>query len=347
MQTVSVALFGCGLIGSQWDMQRGAGAPALTHARVFSEHPGSRIVAFCDTDRAKAEAASQRWGGGTVYVDPVVLFAGQAVDLVVVASASSARASVIEPALAAGVRTLVIEKPLATTLDESRRLVQATDAAGARTLVNYLRHWDPAMQLLGRQLRAGEFGKPQRLVGHYGKGLANCGSHMIDLAGTLLGARPLRARSLGSPLPAAESDWSSGADPTLDAQIDLLDASGRCVRLDMIGTDQRDHTCWELRLIGSTALVELTQGGRSIQRYPVVDDPDYPRYRIPGAGLALPSQALASMARMADEAVALAGGQLMQSRCDAHDALRTALTVDAVRRSQSQSGAWMAIEAFR
>lgn len=342
---VRVALIGCGLIGSLWDEERDALPHALTHARAFSRHAGARLVACCDADLGRAQRAAARWGAAAAYADPARLFAEQAVDLAVVASASAARAAVIAPALAAGVRTLVIEKPLATTLDESRRLVAALDEVGARALVNYLRHWDPAMVALRERIAAGGLGPLQRLLGLYGKGLTNNASHLIDLAATLSGARPVRARSLGSPLPTGEADWSQGADRALDAQVELQSADGQRLRLDMVGTDMRDFTCFELRIFGRDAVVELSQGGRRLAERRVQDDPDYPGYRIPGEPQPRASRALEAFDRMADEAVALAAGRGAAPSCSAHDALRIALTVDAIQRSEAAGGAWCDVAA--
>jgi predicted dehydrogenase len=351
-RAVRVALVGCGLIGSIWDEQLpllpGDERPSRTHGRAFSRLPGSRIVACCDTDLARAQAAAAHWGvvGARACSDPQALFAEQAIDLLIVASASNARSAVIAPALAAGVQTLVIEKPLATTLAEGRRLVDALQAAGARALVNYSRHWDPSLQTLARQLQAGEFGPLQRLVGTYGKGLANNGSHLIDLAAQLADAVPVRARAMGSPLPASEADWSQGQDPAQDAQVDLRTGSGGTVRLDMLGTDRNAYTCFELRIIASTALIEITDGGRRIEVRAVVDDPDYPGYRIPGPRLSQPALSLQAMDRMAAEALALVRGERASPRCDARHALRTAMTVAAVQRSAAEGGDWVAIETL-
>ena len=167
-----VAIIGCGLIGAQWDAGADAAQLAsysLTHAAGFTKNPGAQLLACCDHELARAQQAAQRWGAPHAYDDPRRLFAGHAIDIAVVAAASSARWSVIEPALAAGVRVLVIEKPLATTLEESRRLVDALEASGARSLVNFSRRWDPAMNDLRGRIQRGELGRVQRLVGTYGK----------------------------------------------------------------------------------------------------------------------------------------------------------------------------------
>jgi predicted dehydrogenase len=343
-QVVNVAIIGCGLIGTQWDAAAPAAAFSLTHAAAFAKHPAARLAALCDRDPDKAAQAALRWGAARAYSDPRRLFAENAIDLAVVAASSAARWEVVEPALAAGVKVLVIEKPLATTLAESRRLVAAMDAAGAKSLVNFSRHWDPSMRDLREAIRAGELGRIQRLVGTYGKGLTNNGSHMIDLAATLCDARPLRARALGSPLDAGEAAWSDGRDGAPDAQVEFVDGAGALFHLTMLGTDQRAFTCFELRVVGSAAVCELSQGGRRLTLAPVRADPNYAGYTILGEAASLPARALEAMERMADEALQLAQGRIAGASCDAHTALRTALAVAAVGRSAEQDGRWVALD---
>jgi predicted dehydrogenase len=340
-----VAIIGCGLIGAQWDADGPAAAYSLTHAAGFTKNPGAQLLACCDHDLARAQQAAQRWGAPHAYDDPRRLFAAHAIDIAVVAAASSARWSVIEPALAAGVRVLVIEKPLATTLAESQRLVAAVEAAGARTLVNFSRRWDPAMADLRARIARGELGRVQRLVGTYGKGLSNNGSHMIDLVASLTGAVPLRARALGSPLEQGEADWSSGADTALDVQIEYGgadgDAAGRIFQLTMLGSDQRAFTCFELRVTGTLGMAELSLGGRQLALTGLRADPQYAGYTIPDAPQALPARNLEAMDNMVAEALRLASGAQRSASCDARAALNTALAVAAARRSAERGGAWV------
>lgn len=344
--TIQVSIIGCGLIGTQWDQPESANVYSRTHAAAFTKHPSSHVVAVCDQSLAKAEQAAARWSCDRAFSDPAALFAGVAVDLAVVAASSAARWSVIEPALKAGVKFFVIEKPLATTLLESKKLVNALELAGAKSLVNFSRRWDPTMRQLRDRLRAGEFGSIQRLVGLYGKGIMNNGSHMIDLATFLCDARPILARALGSPLDPKESGWSNGNDAALDAQIVLVDATGTEFHLTMLGTDQTVFTAFELRVIGSQAITEISQGGRRVTFTSIKDDPNFAGYRIPAEPVAIEPHSMESMDLMADEAIQLALGKMSKPSCDVHAALRTAMTVDAVKMSAQENGRWIEIDSL-
>jgi predicted dehydrogenase len=341
-QPINVAVIGCGLIGTQWDSPRSGLPHAMTHASAFTRNPGSRLIAVCDHDRARAEAAAARWAC-PAYDNTGRMLSKEKVDLVVVATASSARWSVIEPALSAGVKFFVIEKPIAATVRESRVIASALDAAGARALVNFSRHWDPAMRDLRARILDGSFGALQRLIGLYGKGIANNGSHMIDLVSTLCAVKPVRVRSLGSPLPRTESSWSKEAEPALDAQIAFADAMGAEVQLDLLGTDQSAFTCFELRIIGADAMCSISAGGRALAISRIIDDPDFNGYRIPGPPAASPTRILESMETMAAEAIELVRGGIDHVSCDVASAMMTAATVDAIRRSEAENGRWIGI----
>lgn len=344
--TCRVAIVGCGLIGTQWDADRRDAPYSLTHAAGFSKHPDARLAALCDQDLARARQAAANWGADAAYDDVRALFASERIDIAVAAASSAARWSIVEPALAAGVKVLVIEKPLATTLAESRRLAAAVQAAGCASIVNFSRRWDPAMQGLRERIERGEFGALQRFNASYGKGIGNNGSHMIDLVAFLGGGRPVRARSLGTPLDGGEASWSEGRDRALDAQVEYENSAGQRYLLTLLGTDQRAFTVFELRVVGSTALFDFRRGGRDLSYTPLQPDPNYAGYVVPGTPQAEPARLLEAMDRMVDEAVQLASGRLGGSRCDVNDALRTALAVEAINISAQADGQWIAIDTL-
>jgi hypothetical protein len=150
----------------------------------------------------------------------------------------------------------------------------------------------------------------------------------------------MRARSLGSPLDAAEAVWSSGKDRAWDAQVEFERKDGSRVQLTMLATDQSAFTCFELRLIGRQAICEMSKGGRSILYTEIGDDPNYVGYRIPGEAVPQPARALEAMDLMVDEVLRLAAGEIQASSCDADNALLTALTVEAIVRSAQDEGHW-------
>ncbi len=346
-ERVRVAIIGCGFIGTECDRTTLVDAPVLTHARAFSQHLRAQLVALCDRDGARARSAANYWQVTHAYTNPQQLFAEHNVDVVVIATSSDVRWAVIETALKSGVKVLVIEKPLSTTLKESLRLVTALEGAGARAIVNYSRNWDPSMREIKGLIAAGAMSKVQRVVATYGKGIGNNGSHLINLTGLLCGAQPVRARALGSPLEDSEASWSNICERTWDAQVEFIDDNGKIINLTLLGTDQRAFTCFELRIIGQKAIFELSMGGRLLKWTELQDDPNFEGYVVPGHAVEILPRYLESMEKMVDETVRFALGEIKTVSCDAYSALRTALTVEAIQRSAQGEGLWIMLDTLK
>lgn len=342
-QLAKVVIIGCGLIGALWDSPETSQAYSLTHAAGFSKHPACTLLAFCDADLAKAQAACQRWNVPHAYDEVVRMLDETAPDIVVIAASSASRLALLLPVLNARVKLVIIEKPLATSLAECRAVVAAIEQSQSMALVNYSRHWDQSLLDLRARIVAGEWGQIQRLQAWYGKGLSNNASHMIDLVGILCGAQPHRVRARATPLPGHEAAWSEGKDPALDAQIIYRCTDGREIQLDLLALDHTAFTCFELRLVMREALLEIALGGRQIRLSTIIDDPHYAHYRIPGEPTLLPSANLQAMDQMVAEAIALVQGQHARPSCDAQMALHTALTVAAIKDSLAQQEAWLEI----
>jgi predicted dehydrogenase len=122
----------------------GAGSFGKNHLRVLSQLPGAQLVAVVDSDAARREAAAEQYGCAALD-DPRHL-AGLA-DAVVVATPTTSHGAVAVPLLQAGLDVLV-EKPIAGSMEEARRMVEAA-AAGRRILqVGHLERFNPAVEAL-------------------------------------------------------------------------------------------------------------------------------------------------------------------------------------------------------
>ncbi|HEX7087428.1 MAG TPA: Gfo/Idh/MocA family oxidoreductase [Vicinamibacterales bacterium] len=119
----------------------GVGHLGRHHARILAAMDGAELVAVCDTNRDRAnEIAAQH--GASVVDDPASL-AG-AVDAVVVATPTASHLDVAMPLIEAGIAVL-IEKPLARTLEEADALVAAARAKGVALAVGHTERFNPAV----------------------------------------------------------------------------------------------------------------------------------------------------------------------------------------------------------
>ncbi len=124
----------------------GAGAFGRNHVRVVSENSGARLTHVVDLNARRAnEHAAQYQVIGTTSLDEII---GQ-VDAAIIAAPTSAHAEIGCRLLEAGIDVL-IEKPIASSLADADRLIDAA-ARNRRILqVGHLERFNPAVMELER-----------------------------------------------------------------------------------------------------------------------------------------------------------------------------------------------------
>lgn len=113
----------------------GAGYFSQFHYEAWRRIAEVDLVAVCDADRARAEAAARRFGIGRWYTDFVAMFEAQRPDLVDVITPPATHEALCLEAGRRGIH-VICQKPLAPTLDRARRLVEAMDRCGVRFMVH-------------------------------------------------------------------------------------------------------------------------------------------------------------------------------------------------------------------
>lgn len=127
----------------------GVGGMGAFHARTLAGLAGVEVVAVADPHEPNAVAAA-RAVGAEALTDPLALASSADLDGVVVASPDSTHPDLAIAALGQGTYVLC-EKPLATTVADARRVVDAELALGRRLIqLGFMREYDPAhAQLVG------------------------------------------------------------------------------------------------------------------------------------------------------------------------------------------------------
>lgn len=137
----------------------GAGAMGAAHVETLARWvPGARVVQIYDANDARAKEIAV--GVGAAVADSgEELIADDEVDAVLIAAPDPLHEELVMACLAAGKPTLC-EKPLATSVEGSRRVVEAEAAAGRRLVqVGFMRRFDPAYLELREAVRTGAVGE--------------------------------------------------------------------------------------------------------------------------------------------------------------------------------------------
>jgi len=130
---VRLALIGCGRIAQ------------VAHLPALEKADGVELVALCDPNEAVAEAVARRYGVGSVHSDPAEVLADAAVEAVLIATPDRFHFNLTSAALGAGKHVLV-EKPLASTVEECTQLVELVARSGLKLQVGAMKRHDPGLQ---------------------------------------------------------------------------------------------------------------------------------------------------------------------------------------------------------
>jgi predicted dehydrogenase len=186
----------------------GSGFVARVHAVAVRDFGGS-VVAVVSRTRAGAEKLAAEIGGPTVYDTLDELLRDGGVDVVHVCTPNALHAEQTLAALEHGAH-VVCEKPLATSTEESARMLEALDASGRVGVVAFHVRGYPLVEHMRATVEGGGLGELRVVHGRYfcddallvagewrvepaSSGpsyvTADLGAHWLDLAEHVTGAR--------------------------------------------------------------------------------------------------------------------------------------------------------------
>lgn len=168
----------------------------------------SRIEAIVTGDLVKAQKLADFHGIPQVisYDDFDAFLARDAVDAVYIALPNSLHADYAIRAAKAG-KHVMVEKPLATSVDESKAMIAAAEASGVYLMTAYRLHNEPGSVALLEKIRSGAIGTPlffqsvfsfQMAAGnhrlkaeHWGGALQDVGVYCVNAARHVFGEEPI------------------------------------------------------------------------------------------------------------------------------------------------------------
>ncbi len=145
MRPIRTAVIGCGKV-------------AHYHARALQAIPESDFVAVCSRDSRKAQAFAEQYRVAA-FTDIAAMVAAARVEAVIICTPHPAHAAAAVAAARAGAHVLV-EKPLASSLEDCDAMIQAADAAGVLLGGICQRRFYSPTQRVRQAIDAGKIGRP-------------------------------------------------------------------------------------------------------------------------------------------------------------------------------------------
>ena len=129
----------------------------VRHLPEIKAHPAAEIGAVCDIVEARAIELAQQYDC-KAYTDYQELVQNPDLDAIVVAASNTTHAEMTIAALQAG-KHVLCEKPMATSLEDARRMIAAAKEAGKQLMIAHNQRLEPANQKARDILSSGKLGK--------------------------------------------------------------------------------------------------------------------------------------------------------------------------------------------
>lgn len=128
-------------------------------------HPNMKVTAAADPRREALDKFAMQFGGET-YASVEAMCASPNVDAVFVCTPNHLHAEHTITAAEHG-KQVIVEKPMALTLEECAAMIATTERNGVRLLVGHTHGFDAPVRAMARIIHSGELGRPLMLNGWY------------------------------------------------------------------------------------------------------------------------------------------------------------------------------------
>jgi predicted dehydrogenase len=128
----------------------GVGVMGSNHARVLAGLPGAELAGVADPDAKQAEFVARTLNCAAVSDIEGLLDLG--VDAITIAAPTHLHREVSLAAIARGVHVLV-EKPIASTVEEGHEIIAAARAKGVTLMVGHVERFNPAVEAIKDAIR--------------------------------------------------------------------------------------------------------------------------------------------------------------------------------------------------
>jgi len=177
----------------------GVGYLGRFHALIYSRMPDVEVVAVVDADAERARAVAGEAGCPVSEgIDPLL----DSVDAVSVVVPTTAHLQAAAPFLERGVAVL-LEKPIAATLQEGREIVRLAGQGGAMLQIGHVERFNAGVMALAERIRSPRYIEAQRMGGFVERAtdvdvVSDLMIHDIDIVLSLVGSEITEISAVGA-----------------------------------------------------------------------------------------------------------------------------------------------------
>ena len=241
-------------VGKYSPQRGGVNAIAYAHAEAMKRNAdGFELVAGASLEQENLDNFSREYPSRG-YLDMNELFAKETLDGCTISTWAPAREEHVMAAIRAGVKNILIEKPLSLTMDAADRMKAAADKAGARLFVNFQRRYGRPFELAKEAVQSGRLGKVISIdLAQPCSNALDFGPHFVNAALFILGNPAPKAVLAGAEGLGSVPWHGMKVESRMTASVYLADGT----RLDYSAMPENSWDAPVIRVNGTKGFCEL------------------------------------------------------------------------------------------
>lgn len=247
-----------------------------SHVASISALADLELVAICDLRQKRLETFvelwNDRWPDVQTYADYQTMLERENLDVLTVATPDDRHAQIVLDSIMAGIKGILCEKPIATSLETADKMIEACKRAKVPMVVNYTRRWMPLYHKVRETIREGAIGQLISMSATHGGPRAMLfrnGTHYLDGMCFFAEAEP---QLVWAVLENGFDHWDrylgdGGTDPSLEPSADGFVRFTNGINAHYRGS-KMIPTISKMELTGTTGQIEFMMDGRTATLIP-------------------------------------------------------------------------------
>ena len=260
------AVIGLGNIGFRFNLDP-LRKETWSHVSAYEKCRHTNLVGVIDNDEESVMLFKKQVNNVPAFFSVAELMGSLDIDIVSICTPTATHYPVLEEVLKYPVKAVFCEKPIASTIQDAREMVEMCEVKNVILSVNHTRRWDGHYLLIKEMIADGKIGKIKAVHGFYSGQIFNIGTHLIDAIRMLVEIEPDNVSGISPDI--------KKADPDVSGWMQLEQG----VLCTITATGKREDLLFEIDIIGEEGRIRSLKNGEQIEWYVFTKSHRYSGYR--------------------------------------------------------------------
>lgn len=245
------AVIGCGRIGCGFDDNSKL---IRTHTGAYYANTNTVLNALCDIDKKKLKKYGKKYQVQNLYTDYNEMLKKEKLDIISVCTLVDTHYNIVRSAVNNSVKGIFLEKPIADTLYNAKKMITLCHKNNVKLLIDYQRRFIPLYYKIQEYVLFKKLGHIQNVIVYYGGGIANTGTHIFDLLYFLFGD----VKRINANLSSNSSHNTN--DPNLDVKL-IFNNNISC---SLLALDTTNYGILEMDIFGTDGRLRVDMASHTV-----------------------------------------------------------------------------------